>query len=139
MILNEHYKEALVIDLLNKGHTTREIAKQARVSFTDIKKITRKLTGECVVDNKEKAKSVASQSFRMFLENKSLVDVAISPDIPTERVISIYKDNLTLQRMSKIVSISNKHRGSIPAFVTWIECIEKNNVKVKDIANASIT
>ena len=38
--------------------------------------------------------------------------------------------------MSKIVSISNKHRGSIPAFMTWFEYTEKNNVKVKDIANA---
>ncbi len=41
--------------------------------------------------------------------------------------------------MSKIVSISNKHRGSIPAFMTWFEYIEKNNVKVKDMQTQSIT
>ncbi len=132
MILNEQDKEALVIDLLNQGHTAREIAKQAHVSFTDITKIKRKATG----DNKEKSKSTVSQCFKMFLENKSLVDVAVSLYIPTEQVISIYKDYLTLQRMSKIVFILNKHRVSIPAFMTWFEYIEKNNVKVKDITNA---
>ena len=136
MILNEQDKEALVIDLLNKGHTARQIAKQAHVSFTDITKIKRKVTGEYVGDNIEKSKSMASQSFRMFLENKSLVDVAIALDIPTEQVISIYKDYLTLQRMSMVVSILDKHRRSIPAFITWFEYIEKNNVKVKDITNA---
>ncbi len=136
MILNEHDKEVLVVDLLNQGHTARQIAKQAHLSFTDITKIKRKATGECLRENKEKAKSMASQSFKMFLENKSLVEVAVSLDIPTEQVISIYKDYLTLQRTSKIVFILNKHRESIPAFVTWFEYIEKNNVKVKDLTNA---
>jgi hypothetical protein len=136
MILNEQDKEALVLDLLNKRYTARQIAKQAHISFTDIARIKRKATGELMEDNKEKIKSMASQSFRMFLENKSLVDVAIALDIPTEQVISIYKDYLTLQRMSKIVSILNKHRGSIPAFLTWFEYIEKNKVKVKDITKA---
>ena len=136
MILDEQDKEAFVIDLLNKGHMAREIAKQAHISFTDITKIRIRVTGGYVGDNKEKAKSMASQSFRMFLENKSLVDVAIALDIPTEQVISIYKDYLTLQRMSKVVSILSKHIKNIPAFITWFEYIEKNNVKVKDITNA---
>ncbi|MDP9016223.1 MAG: Trp family transcriptional regulator [Thermoproteota archaeon] len=89
--MNGQDKEALVIDLLNKGHTAREIAKLAHVSFTDITRIKRKVTGECVEDDIEKAKSMASQSFRMFLENKSLVDVAISRNIPTEQVIAYTK------------------------------------------------
>ncbi len=91
MILDEQDKEAFVIDLLNKGHMAREIAKQAHISFTDITKIKIWVTGGYVEDNKEKAKSMASQSFKMFLENKSLVDVAISRNIPTEQVIEYTK------------------------------------------------
>ncbi len=91
MILDEQDKEAFVIDLLNKGHMAREIAKQAHISFTDITKIKMRVTGGYVGDNKEKAKSMASQSFRMFLENKSLVDVAISRNIQTEQVIAYTK------------------------------------------------
>ncbi len=91
MILDEQDKEAFVIDLLNKGHMAREIAKQAHISSTDITKIKMRVTGGYVGDNKEKAKSMASQSFRMFLENKSLVDVAISRNIQTEQVIAYTK------------------------------------------------
>ena len=67
MILSEQDKEALVIDLLNKWHMARQIAKQAHVSFTDITKIKRKAAGEYVGDSKEKSKSIVSQSFSMFL------------------------------------------------------------------------
>ncbi|MEJ7641829.1 MAG: hypothetical protein WKF36_06500 [Candidatus Nitrosocosmicus sp.] len=38
MMLSTKEKEGVVIDLLNKGYTVREIAKLAHVSFTFIKK-----------------------------------------------------------------------------------------------------
>ncbi len=71
MILNERDKEALVIDLLNKGNTTREIAKQARISFSDIKKIRMKETGDVSEDQKQedqkkKQLSIPSQAFRLL-------------------------------------------------------------------------
>ena len=134
MLLNEKEKEALVIELLNKGLTTREIAKQAHVSFTEIKKIRNKITGEVNEDNKQL--SLSSQAFKLFLGGKSLVEVAISLDIQTEQVIKIYKDYLTLQKTSKFVSILNKHGDSIPSFLTWFDYIEKNNVKPDDIVQA---
>ena len=46
MILNRQQKENLVIDLLNQGVSYPQIAKQAHVSFSDIKKIRMKATGE---------------------------------------------------------------------------------------------
>jgi transposase len=39
MLLSEKEKEALVIELLNKGLPVREIAKQVQVSFSFIKKV----------------------------------------------------------------------------------------------------
>ncbi len=93
-----------------------------------------KLTGEVNEDNKPL--SLSSQAFKMFLDGKSLVEVAISLDIQTEQVIKIYKDYLMLQKMSRIVAILNKHEGSIPAFLTWFDYIEKNNVKPDDIVHA---
>ena len=44
MILNEKEKEALVIEFLNKVHTSREIAKMAHVPFTLFKRIKAKIT-----------------------------------------------------------------------------------------------
>ena len=79
----------MVIDLLNIGHMTMEIAKIARVSFSHIKKTRMKLTGEVDEEKdspKNKTLSLSSKAFKLFLENKSLVDVAIDLDIPTEEV-----------------------------------------------------
>ena len=134
MALNVKEKEALVIDLLKKGHTARKIAKLANVSNTTIKKIRDKLTG--VVNGDNKPLSLSSEGFKLFLGGKSLVEVAISLDIPTEQVIKFYKYYLTLQNASKFVSILNKNGDSIPAFLTWFDYIEKNNVKPDDIVHA---
>jgi transposase len=48
MVLNEKEKETLVIDLLEKGQRTREIAKMANVSNTTIKKIRQKTTKNAI-------------------------------------------------------------------------------------------
>ncbi len=74
----------------------KDILKQAHASFTDIKKIKRKVTGENVGDDKEKSKSMSSQSFICFQKtNPCLSDHTL--DIPTKQVISSYKENLTLR------------------------------------------
>ena len=45
MLLSEKDKEALVIDMLNKYHSVREITKQTHASYTNIKNIRNELTG----------------------------------------------------------------------------------------------
>ncbi len=93
MILNEQDKEALVVDLINKGHTARQIAKAAHVSFSYIKKIRMKLAGEVDEEQKEvemkKPLSTPSQAFKLFLEGKSIVKVAIELDLPTDNILKI--------------------------------------------------
>ncbi len=56
MILNRQQKENLVIDLLNQGISVPQIAKQAHVSFTDIKRIRQKATGDDKEEDEEAEK-----------------------------------------------------------------------------------
>ncbi len=92
-ILNRQQKENLVIDLLNQGVSVPQIAKQAHVSFSEIKKIRMKTTGEVSEVQKEVQKkkplSIPSQAFKLFLEGKSIVQVAIVLDLPTDQVLKI--------------------------------------------------
>ena len=105
MAFNEKDKETVVIQLLNKEHTTREIAKTAHVSFSYIKKTRAKLTGEANEvqqgDQKRKALSIPSQAFKLFLEGKSIVKVAIELDMPTDQALKIHSDYLILQNMER--------------------------------------
>src|SRR3954447_16244986 len=100
MILNKKDKEQLVVKLLNEGLPYKEIAKRVHVSLSDISTIKRKLTGEEI--KKERSLSVPSQSFKLFKEGKSLIDVAIFLDLPKDDVIQNYLDYLTLKNTTKV-------------------------------------
>src|SRR5215218_4170207 len=113
-------KEKLVIDLLKKGHTTREIAKIAHVSFSYIKKIRQKLTGEVDEENgdpKNKTLSLHSRAFKLFLEGKTLVDVAIELDSPRQEVIGIFNDFLMLKNMHKVATILKEYLNELAPFL----------------------
>ncbi len=97
MILNKQQKEDLIIELLEKGPSVQKIVKQAHVSFSTIKEICDKVTGE--FDNKkEKNVSISSQVFKLFLEGISPVEVAIELDLPTEQVLQFHTEYLKLQK-----------------------------------------
>ncbi len=141
MILNRQQKEKLVIDLLNQGISVPQIAKQAHVSFTDIKKIRQKATGDDKEEDEEaekgkKAKSIPCQAFELFLEGRSPVQVAIELDLETDRVMSILNDFLRLKNMHKAVAILKEHQNQLAPFVKLIEELKKNNTRVKDIRYA---
>ncbi len=68
MVLNEKEKETLVIDLLKKGHKTREFAKMANVSNTTIKKIRQKTTNNAIEEKNEPKYKPLSIPFKYFHE-----------------------------------------------------------------------
>ncbi len=141
MILNRQQKENMVIDLLNQGISVPQIAKQAHVSFTDIKKIRQKETGDDKeIDEEEekgkKAKSIPCQAFELFLEGRSPVQVAIDLDLETDRVMSILNDFLRLKNMHKAATILKEHKNQLAPFVKLIEELKRNNTRVKDIRGA---
>jgi hypothetical protein len=87
MLPNKKEKEALIIDLLKREQTVRDIAGQAHVSFSDVKKIRMKLNGRENEEDLQRKKplSIPSQAFKLFLDGKSLIQVAIWLDLPTDR------------------------------------------------------
>ena len=67
MILNRQQKEKLVIDLLNQGFSYPQIAKQAHVSFSEIKRIELKVTGD---DKKGEERIEATRTKRAYHNHK---------------------------------------------------------------------
>ncbi len=139
-VLSSKDKEALVIDLLEKGYTTREIAKIALVSFTFIKKERMKLTGEVNEehqdDQKKKPLSIPSQAFKLFLEGKSIVKVAIELDLPTDQVLKIHFDYLILQNMEMFSHVLTENRKNLDAYLGLFDFVNGNNIKVNDLNQA---
>lgn len=130
-------KEALVIDMLNKGLTAMEIAKQAHVSFTEIKKARNKLTGEVNEEPKRKNPlSIPSKAFKLFLKGRSIVEVAISLDLPTDQVLKIHCDYLILQNMDKTSLKLTGNKKNLGAYLKLFDFLDGNNIKMNDLNNA---
>jgi hypothetical protein len=141
MILNRQQKENLVIELLNQGVSVPQIAKQAHVSFTDIKKIRQKLTGEAgeeqkQEDQKKKPLSIPSQAFKLFLEGKSIVKVAIELDLPTDNILKIHSDYLILQNMERASRVLTENRKNLDAYLGLFDFVNGNNIKANDLNQA---
>jgi len=49
--------------------------------------VRKKATGEDIENDKDKKLNTSSKAFKLFLDKKTLVDVAISLDLPTEEVL----------------------------------------------------
>src|SRR4051794_20744867 len=101
MILSENEKETLVTELLKKGLAVRDIARQAHVSFSYIHKIKTKITGETDEVDKEKKKplSIPSQALKLFLDGKTIVQVAIGLDLTTDQALRIHSEYFVLRNM----------------------------------------
>ena len=133
---DEKDKEKLVIDLLKKGHKTRDISKMAHVSNTTIKKIGAKLTGE--VDEgkdgqKKKPLSVSSQAFKLFLNGKTVVQVAIRLDLPTDQALKINSDYLALQNRQDVISILSENGNKPSELLKLLHYLRENRIILKDV------
>jgi hypothetical protein len=115
VILNRRQKEELVIRLAKEGKNTRDIAKVAHVSLKDIGIIIRNYLGEeeSETDHSVKALSTNSKAFKLFKENKNLVDVAIILNIDTDEVLSFYNDYLRLLNLQKLMTIYREMEDDI--------------------------
>jgi intein-encoded DNA endonuclease-like protein len=91
VILKRQQKEELVIKLAKEGKNTWDIAKVAHVSLKDIGMIMRNylVEGENETEYSGKALSPNSRAFKLFKENKKLVDVAIILNIETDDVLGL--------------------------------------------------
>ena len=133
MLLNENEKEALVIELLNKGLPVREIAKQAHVSFTFIKKTKEKITGEGDEDKKKKTLSIPSRAFKLFLKGRSIVQVAIGLDLPTDQIMKIHSDYLALRNRQDILSILLENGNKPTELLKLLHYLRESNLSLSDV------
>jgi transposase len=140
MSLNEKEKEELVIDLLKKGHKTREIAKMAHVSNTTVKKNRQKLTAEVKEeqqeqqgDQRKKPLSVSSQAFNLFQEGKSVVQVTTGLDLTTDQALKIHSDYLTLQNRQDVVSMLIENENKPTELLELLHYLRESHLSLKDV------
>jgi hypothetical protein len=130
MLLSKKEKENLVIKLANEGKTTREIAKEARISLKIIGQILNKVTGDDAGEKEQSPnpKSDYARAFKMFQDGRPLTDVAIELDIEASTVTCYYRDYLKLMNMGRLVTIYDELRDDLPLFLRLYGRIKKERL-----------
>ena len=118
MITTRQERERLVLDLYNQGKNTREIAQEARMSFSAIGAILKKATEENET-SKERTEmmSQAAQAYRLFSDGKSPVDVAIALNLRQAEVTELYKEYWNLRNLYDLNQVYEEIKGDISSFV----------------------
>jgi hypothetical protein len=88
--LTRQEKEKLVLDLYyNQNKSYHQIAKEARICPRDIKAILDKRVKEVEL---KQSMSVSSQGYKLFLQGKSPLEVAIALNLRDAQVTELYKE-----------------------------------------------
>ncbi|HEX5519061.1 MAG TPA: hypothetical protein VFX18_01335 [Candidatus Nitrosocosmicus sp.] len=85
------------------------------MSFKTIGEIRKEAEGDIGTDykNKKQQLSVSSQAFILFEQNKSLVQVDIDLDLPTDEVLKIHSEYLILTNRQKIDFILKENNDNL--------------------------
>jgi hypothetical protein len=105
-MLTRQEKERLVLEQYNQGKTIRDIAKELRISFRDIGAILKKASADenenGQTTNKMEqhpALSVSAQSYKLFSEGKTPIEVAVSLNLTQPEVTHFYREYWNLMKL----------------------------------------
>lgn len=125
-ILTKSEKENLVLELHNLGKTYSEIAKEARISVRDIKPILVKAeSGQTL--------SVSSQAYKLFSEDQTATQVAITLDIRQPQASELLTEYWKLQQLDQLYQIFQEIKNNMYFFIQLYRQAKAAGMNVQDI------
>jgi uncharacterized protein YerC len=116
--MDKKQKEALVLALLEKGETYRDIARKAGVSPNTIKAIANKSgLGEST--------SISSRAFELYVQQKTPVEVAITLNLEAEKAIQYYREYFMLLGITEFTRVYLQVKNNPMGFVRFFELSQK--------------
>jgi hypothetical protein len=144
MSLSRQEKERLVLDLYyNQGKTFRDIAKEVRMSFTDIGFIIRRKEVEeeeknntTSNKNHQQQLSLFAKAYKLYFKGKSPVQVAINLNIPEAQATQFYREYWRLKGLYKLDLLYEKIDDKLWFILKlYEELIEKRGMSIDKVSN----
>ena len=130
-ILTKAEKENLVLELHSLGKTYPEIAKEARISLRDIKPILVKAeSGQFL--------SISSQAYKLFLEDKTVTQVAIELDIRQPQASEFFTEYWQLQQLGHLYQIFQEIKNNIHFFIQLYRQAIASGMTIQDVIRVLI-
>jgi uncharacterized protein YlxW (UPF0749 family) len=112
--MDKKQKEALVMALLEKGETYREITKKAGVAPNTIKAIANKV-------GLSEITSESSRAFKLYVQQKTPLEVAIELNIEADKAIHYYHEYFKLLGITEFTRIYLQIKDNPLAFVNLFQ------------------
>jgi hypothetical protein len=110
--------ERLVLNLYNQGKNIREIAEEARMSFSAIGAILKKAEKESEARREQTVKlSLSSQAYKLFSERRTSAQVAIALNLRQPEVTEFYMEYCNLTQLESLCRIYDKIKDDIYPFL----------------------
>ena len=144
--LNKFEKEKRVIELHKQGKTIRQIAPEVHMSFRDISKKIKNYDKKLklqqtkneennLLNQKIKKSSISSQAYKLFLDGKNPVQVAIDLQLDYEKVRKYWTEFLRLNNMKKLYNIYIENEFHLDYLFKIYYFMLTNNISIKDTEN----
>jgi hypothetical protein len=125
--MDKKQKEALVLALLEKGETYREITRQAGVSPNTIKAIANKAgLDECT--------SISSRAFELYIQQKTPVEVAIALNLEADKAIQYYHDYFKLLGITEFTRVYLQVKDNPNQFVNLFKLTQNSGMGNAEVA-----
>ncbi|TVP41787.1 helix-turn-helix domain-containing protein [Candidatus Nitrosocosmicus arcticus] len=130
MVLTRSQKKELVIKLYEDGKTTRQIAKELRMSLRDIGIILNEYNK---VPDPEKPKSNRARSIEMFKEGKDTIEVLTCLDLEYNEVRKYYGEYLSLKNLTDFINFYREHKQFLPFLLRVVEKMKQYELFENDV------
>ena len=118
MVITRQQRERLVLDLYNQGKNTREIAEEARMSFSAIGAVLKKAEQENETSKERTEKmSYAAKAYKLFSDGKSPVDISIVLNLRQAEVTELYKEYWNLKNLYELNQVYEEIKDDVHSFV----------------------
>jgi hypothetical protein len=119
--MDKKQKEALVLAMLEKGESYRNIAQKAKVSPNTIKAISNRA-------GLDETTSISSRAFELYIKEKTPVEVAIALNLEAEKAINYYHQYFMLLGITEFTKVYLQIKDSIWQFVNLAKLLRNTGI-----------
>ena len=120
--MDKKQKEALVIAMLEKGESYRDIAQKANVSPNTIKAISNRA-------GFDETTSISSRAFELFSQQKSPLEVAITLGLKSEEALRYHQEYFMLLGCTEFTKVYLQIKDNPWPFVNLVKLTQNSRMK----------
>jgi hypothetical protein len=112
--MDKKQKEALVLAMLEKGESYRDIVQKAKVSPNTIKAISNRA-------GLDKTTSISSRAFELYVQQKTPVEVAIELNLEAKEAIRYHQEYIMLLGLTEFIKIYIQIKDNPWPYVNFVK------------------